>query len=792
MEHSRKIVLIFIVSILGTLASCGGAEDRKNVYLKKAKASLEQGNYEKAKIDLKNVVQIDPKHSEAYYLIGTIEEKLGNVRQAISLYAKSAELDENNIPAKYKLGAFYLRLGNIDKALEEADFIDKKFPGSAEAKGLYAGVAYFRKEYKKAIDIISDIEEEKREVDLYELLAAAHHTSNDIDGSIKALKTGIIYHQDSISLRRHLARVYSDENTIELAAEQLNYLIDANPEELENYIVLSALFLKHDDKERAEKVYRDLVKKYPDNRDYQILLARYIAVNIGLPESIEYLNTLVEKYPDIETYKITLAKLHISYGNKDIDEAKQLLNRVINDNVTDKGVESAKNLLAELLINTKNTEDAEKLLSEVLDDNPGNVRANFLKAKLLLTHNNFNDAINSLRIVVKETPQNGMAHVLLASAHESLGNKDLAFDTISKGVLESPNNIDLLKIYMRKLIEKGKHDYALGFLEKVRFNVSDTYVMSELRGELLVINKKYDDAEKVGNELLKTYPEKEAGYKILANTYANQGKLEDASAISKDGYEKLLMPSLLVGYVRSEVALGRDSSVIKYLESNSDHKALSYKLLAEMYARAGDMDKAISMFNEAIAHNKLWDAPYIGLASLYISQKKNTEAINVYDLAIKNIENNNKFRFIKAEALHKFGDLDQAIDIYEAVLSEDETNVIANNNLAVILVDEFDDPQLTERAFRLTHHIKDLPNIALKDTAGWVLAKYGKHDEAIAILKEIVYEKPDIAIFNYHLGMAYYFKGDVSAARPFLEKAVDNDVKTEWSKKAKAILEKTS
>ena len=58
MKLYRILLLTFCAY---TLISCGGAEERKAVHMEKAKSSIASGNLDKARIELKNVLQIDPK-----------------------------------------------------------------------------------------------------------------------------------------------------------------------------------------------------------------------------------------------------------------------------------------------------------------------------------------------------------------------------------------------------------------------------------------------------------------------------------------------------------------------------------------------------------------------------------------------------------------------------------------------------------------------------------------------------------------------------------------------------------
>src|SRR5262249_9503052 len=85
----RNIILA-IVAI--SLVACGGPEERKAEYRTKAQEYLEAGNYPKARVALRNVLKIDPKDADAYFLFAQVEEKAKNWRNAVELYQKLVEL----------------------------------------------------------------------------------------------------------------------------------------------------------------------------------------------------------------------------------------------------------------------------------------------------------------------------------------------------------------------------------------------------------------------------------------------------------------------------------------------------------------------------------------------------------------------------------------------------------------------------------------------------------------------------------------------------------------------------
>jgi tetratricopeptide (TPR) repeat protein len=98
---------------------------------------------------------------------------------------------------------------------------------------------------------------------------------------------------------------------------------------------------------------------------------------------------------------------------------------------------------------------------------------------------------------------------------------------------------------------------------------------------------------------------------------------------------------------------------------------------------------------------------------------------------------------------------------------------MAVNNLASLLTDRKGDAQSLKRAQELASRFESSRQPAFLDTLGWVYSKSGEHDKAVALLEKAVKQAPTASVLQYHLGMAYYNKGDVQAAKNHLAKAVE-------------------
>ena len=103
--NCRNIILV-VVAI--SLVACGGPEERKAKYRALAQEYLEAGNYPKARVALRNVLKIDPKDADAYFLFAQVEEKEKNWRNAVGLYQKLVEMVPDHTAGLITLGKYYL------------------------------------------------------------------------------------------------------------------------------------------------------------------------------------------------------------------------------------------------------------------------------------------------------------------------------------------------------------------------------------------------------------------------------------------------------------------------------------------------------------------------------------------------------------------------------------------------------------------------------------------------------------------------------------------------------------
>lgn len=782
-----KNLLISIITILA-LVGCGGAEERKAAYMKKATESFEAGDFKKAKVDAKNVLQIDPKDSEAIYLLGVIAEIDRDYRKAVGYYNLAIELDSNNTKARYNLGKFYLQLSDNEKAQEEADKIESILPGSSLAKALGGAIAFSQKKYSEAIEILNGIKKENRSEDDIILLSASHYGAGDVDKTLEILIEGVEKYTKSVALRVILAKTYIGKENQEEALRYLNEIIDIEPTNPAHYRTLSNYYETLGEMDKAKNVYYELINSDPENETYQLMLVQYIATKSGEPAAIEHLKTLLSKFPDVDSYSILYAKFELKNDNK--QASIDILEKIIAQQRSEKGVLDAKNMLASIKAFDEDLEGAKILLNDVLTTTPSDIDANFMLAKVLFSEKKSSEAIGPLRVVIRENPKNAEAYLLLAKAHENLGENNLMHDVISQGVRENPNNKLLEDNYIQLLLDTGKHEYALSVIQESRRVKKLPTETKLLRAKVYLLNGKYPEAEVIGNELVESHPDKDSGYKILADVYAKQSYFDETEDVLKKGIEASNSADLLIPYVKLLVQLDKSDAAISFLKEYDVHKPLVSTMLAELYITKKDIPTASQYYKDAIKENPKWDTPYYALGVLQSDNGDVAGAIETYKSAVAQFAENIKPKVMLATTYHQHGDIDKSIDLYRKIIDQDPDNALIINNLATILAENSTDASALDEALKLVEKIKDIENVAIRDTVAWVYVKNAKYDQAIEIFNEIIAKRSDIGVFKYHLGVAHYHNGDASLASKYLEEAVAMQNDAPWKKEANNLISK--
>ena len=117
MKMKLRSVLVLTALLIG-VAGCGGAQSRYTSHMAKGDDFFAAANYEKARIEFRNALQILPNDAQARFKYGRSMERLGKLREAAGMYQGAIDSDTNHAGARAALGRVYVFAGAPEKALE--------------------------------------------------------------------------------------------------------------------------------------------------------------------------------------------------------------------------------------------------------------------------------------------------------------------------------------------------------------------------------------------------------------------------------------------------------------------------------------------------------------------------------------------------------------------------------------------------------------------------------------------------------------------------------------------------
>ncbi|MEQ8494131.1 MAG: tetratricopeptide repeat protein [Gammaproteobacteria bacterium] len=779
------------VLLLALLVACGGAEDRKSAYVNQGQELFEQGNFEKARIEFQNALQIDPKDLEARFKLAETLEKLENWQGAARQYLAILGEDENHPGALLNMGKLYLLSGADDKARENVEkllAVDANNPG---AKTLLAGVEAKAGDRDKARKLVEEVLAAKpNDPEAASLLASLQLVDGDVAGAVATLEGAIAAHPDEVALAINLARVHARAGDQDAAVATFRRVIEKKPDVLAYRNALARMLIGFKKLDEAEAVLKQSIADFPDVEDAKLAYIEFLSGTRGVDVAITELKKLIDENPDANAYRFALGKVY--EATKQVDEAAGVYEGLIADIEEGPELLTAKNRLAVMRTRQGRLGDARTLVEEVLAENARDTDALILRGTLLLNEADAAGAIADLRTVLRDAPENAGAVRLLARAHLLNKEPELAIDVLRQGIESNPSaavlGLDLANIYA----SQSKVEEALAALDGVLENNPAEPSALEGKFKILVFRKEFPAALEVAERLKQARPNDVRGYHFAGLVRQAQGDMEASigefqSALDQQPDAVQPLSQLIKSYL---VLKRRDDAVAKLKDviAAQPNHYVAHNLLGELHLAAKEFDEAEAEFKAAIEGNAKWPIPYRNLASVYAATDRRDEAVALMKEGIEATGGSALLLTGLASYFEQTGDLDSAIAEYEKALKENPKSELAANNLAMMLAEYREDEASLKRARELVTPLRNSTQAAYLDTVGWIEYKLGEYEQSRLYLEKAVEGAPEAGLMHYHLGMTYFALGNAVSAREHLQRAVESTVDFKGKDEARATL----
>lgn len=449
--------------------------------------------------------------------------------------------------------------------------------------------------------------------------------------------------------------------------------VEVNPYSSASYYLISEIYLKNGDEEKALEYCRLAVKYDPKNNWFRLDLATLYKMNNKIDSAINQYKYLVKKNDDNLKYKYNLAALYFEYGDLD----KSL-----------------------------------KIIRDLIDVDKKNEELAITKFQLERKLQRYKSAENTLKRIFRKRPAEYRFLGLLAEHYKSIG-KFKKVEKAYKSLLakDSLNEIGILGL-SSFYFEIKRSSEAESLIKKRLLNSKDLseeevqFLINSLKVKSLPDSFKLEVVNRIKNWFTNNL-DNEIDLKSMADIFVNAGYTKDATELIEylyhnksefarvDLYLMLLnlqdRNSEILKITSDSLAAGGSAEYLFYYNGIGYYKQKMYKEAAESF------EKGLSFLSEERTYEE-------------------------------------QFLTLLGESYYRLNNIQTSFQYFEKVLEINPYNLYVLNNysyyLAIMNLSLDKAEEMSKKCIML-----DRRNFNYLDTYAWILFKKGKYQQAYESLK---------------------------------------------------------
>lgn len=765
--------MILAAAILVGMYACTSKEEAAQEFYRRGMVLYEQNEFEKSRVEFLNAIQKNPQLAGAYYRIGLISQRDGNVAAVFEMMKKSLKLDPHNLDAK-KTVAQLLVFGKKFKdalrlAEEITNFDPKDFDGHRISAAALIGLKQLA-EAEKSIDLANTIK--KNEVSLFGLRAIVARERGDLSLALEYLDKAIETGQDKKQYLILRSKIHRDTQNTEALILDLYALTKVDPSESQYPYALAKILARLGRETNAEEVLTKFVVDQPAN-----LKAKQLLVDTVLLRDKERARRLLNRYIDEFPAAIELKfyNIRMMLKNDQRESAKLQLKTLANFPDQQDSHLKSRALLAEVLLSEGDSKSALKLLFQNLKENSEHEETHLVKAKYDLDNLDYELAIGSLRTVLKNNPDSEVGLVLLGRIYIESGSALLADDAFRQVLQINPANIEAAIPVVRALIESQDLERADKIITRVLDSSPNDSKLLMFYTQIKLLRQDWVGAKSVVDRL-ESVGNASAYVAFLRGRIAQEkGMCDEAlgSYISALQENPKILPAL-EGLVTCYLGKSKESELLAYLNSykrSNPDLVIAYSAIAQVHQKNQRLDLAITELEAALRVQPGWLKGYARAARLKNELNDTAGAIAVYKRGVRKNPTTPYLKVILAAYYDSLNLVDSAAALYKEIVRDHPSNSVAANNYAALLLARMSSPENDRLAMALAKQFQHSDQPMFMDTYGWALVKNSKLAAGETVLRIAAEQAPQLIEIQYHFAIALKLLGRVEEARGIVRKA---------------------
>lgn len=767
--------LMFFTSVLLALVlvGCASPEERAKSYYEKG-LSLLESDPAKAKLEFQNALQMKSDMTDALYGLALVAEKQSDWKACFALLNQVLDNQPKHTEAIVKLAQLYLAAGDVAKAKDNANNALVISPGHLGAIMVLAAIDLKDNQLAAAVEKANQVlQKDPKNIDAHMLLASERFSQMDLTGALSYLDKGIAIDPKSVLLQLFKVNVQVASGNIKDAESTFKSLVDALPNDIELRKEYSKFLLQHDNPQEAEVQLRKIIALDDTSLQNKLNLVQFLLKTKGPKEGRQALEEFVKQAPD--NFELNFQLVDLYESQKDMVSAEKQLRQIIETAGNKHEGLNAKVKVATKLLSRQKKAEAMQLIQEVLDADPRFVDALIVKAGVAIDDMQYESAILDLRSVLRDQPSSAQAYYFIARAYELTGSKALAEESYTKALDLSKYSASYAVPYAKSLMGKKEITRAEEVLQNTLKRHPGNIMATRLLAQIKLAKNDFAGAKAIADSV-KNASNSNLSELIEAEVLMRQGDDAGSIALLETAYKK--MPNdmqTITAIVRIHLNKQRTDAAKAFLDTvlvtnpnNYDAKLL----LAQVYEASRESSKAQEIFTNIIALEPKRVEAYQQLASSYAKAGNLAAAKTVIENGLAANPKSEPLYMLLAEVHQMNNQHKAAIAVYDKILQQNSSQLVALNNYVSIVADYETDPKVIADAYTRAQKLKAAGVPQFADSVGWISYRVEKLDEAEQQLNEAIAKFPDNATFHYHLGKVYLAKKDQTKAKESLEKAL--------------------
>lgn len=481
---------------------------------------------------------------EYLFIEGLKQKRLGKLNEAAALFTRCLEIDPGSAVAMFEMAHIHQANKDLTSAsllLEKAISIDSN---NKWYKMLLAGIYQQRRQFPEAAALFEDLRQMEPDNDEYLYMkAGALGMAGKYQEAIDAYQEL----EAKVGMNEHLVvakqQVYLSWKKPEMAFEEVNRLIESNPDEPQYYGLLAELYQTQGDKANALKYYRKILEMDPDNGFVHFSLAGYYQEEGNFGKAFEHIRKAFQNDElDVET-KVQYYLMQTSdpensdWTNTQISELLDILHEKYPEN------NLMYTIYADHMIRQNKLKEAREYLKKYLETEQENLE---IWQRMLFISNDLQDfdvLYTDSRKAIELFPEQPVFYALQAVSALQLEKYDEALEMLEKGEPYLTGNQNL-KIQFE--IYKAEANYKLdrveqafkAFDEVIKLDPDNLMALNNYAYYLLVRGQDLEKAERLSSRTIQANPENPTYLDTYAWVLFKMKNYSQAKAFMETALEK--------------------------------------------------------------------------------------------------------------------------------------------------------------------------------------------------------------------------------------------------------------